>query len=154
MNINIVQAYTKFNNGIVILLSGFSGKGKTKYAKFIADLFGFKLVDLSKFYFPLEVYDKEENYETTKDGRKILKWDNIYESVDWDKFNAYVEEHKKDGLVIYGFGFPSKLLKFTPNFHILIKVSKQKLLENRSEFIEKHTADKTEIPKKIEQDKL
>src|SRR5271169_4253888 len=140
---NIVQAYTKFNNGNVILISGFSGTGKTKFSKFIADLFGFKLVDLTEFYFQLEAYDKEENYETTKDGRKILKWDNIYESVDWDKFNKFVEEHKKDGLVIYGFGFPPKLLHFTPDFHILIKVAKQKLLENRAKFIEGHTPDES-----------
>lgn len=154
MSMNIVQAYTKFNNGLVILMAGFSGTGKTEYSRFLSELFGFKLVDLTEFYLELKEYDKEENYETTKDGIKVLKWDNIYESVNWEKFNTFVESNKKDGLIIYGFGFPAKLLKFVPDFHILIKVSKQKLLENRAKFIENHTTDQTEIPKKIEEERL
>jgi hypothetical protein len=154
MSMNIVQAYTKFNNGLVILMAGFSGTGKTEYSRFLSELFGFKLVDLTEFYLELKEYDKEQNYETTKDGVKILKWDNIYESVNWDKFNTFVESNKKDGLVIYGFGFPTKLLKFVPDFHILVKISKQKLLENRAKFIENHTPDEKEIPKKIEEERL
>jgi hypothetical protein len=151
---NIVQAYTKFNNGCVVLVSGFSGSNKTKYSRFIANLFGFKLADLASFHIPLNEYDNDKNYETLKDGTKILKWDNIYESIDWNKFNAYVNSHKKDGLVVYGFGFPSKLLSFNPDFHILIKINAQNLSENRAKFIESHTSDEGDIIKKIEQDKL
>lgn len=150
---NIVQAYTKFNNGLVILISGFSGSKKTIYSRFLANLFNFKLADLESFHVPIEVYDKEENYQTLKDGTKILKWDNIYDSIDWNKFNSYVEEHKKNGLIIHGFGFPSRLLNFTPEFNILIKISKQNLLMNRSKYIESHTADESEILKKIDQDR-
>src|SRR5439155_20230118 len=112
---NIVQAYTKFNNQNIILISGFSGSGKTKLAQFLAKLFGFQLVGLSTFYYPEELYATDENYVLLKNGVKVLNWANIYKSVDWDKFNKYIDTVKAKGVVIHGFGFPSQLLKFKPN---------------------------------------
>lgn len=138
---NIVEAYTKFNNQNIILISGFSGSRKTKLARFLADLLGFQMVSLNKFHFPEVEYAKEENYVTLKTGTEVLNWDNIYRSIDWDRFNAYIDSQKGRGIVIHGFGFPTKLLKFKPDFHIHVLIRKQSLMDNRAEFIEKHTSE-------------
>ena len=141
VNMNIVQAYTKFNNQNIILISGFSGSHKTKIAKFVSDLFGFQIISLTKFFKPDPDYDIEENYVTLKDDTKVLNWDDIHKSIDWDKLNEFVNSNKTIGIVIHGFGFPTSLLRFTPDFHIHLSISKQKLMENRNNFIEKHSAD-------------
>lgn len=138
---NIVQAYTKFNNQNIILISGFSGSHKTKIAKFISDIFGFQITSLTKFFKSDQEYDIEENYVMLKDNTKVLNWDNIHKSVDWKKFNDFVNTHKIHGIIVHGFGFPTGLLDFIPDFHIHILINKQKLMENRSAFIEKHSAD-------------
>lgn len=151
---NIVQAYTKFNGQNIILISGFSGSNKSKYAKFIAELFKYQIVDLTKFYKSLDEYDKPSNYEELKDGTKILRWDDVERSVDWNKFNSFIDANKRDGVVVYGFGFPVKMLKFAPNFHLLVKISKQNLVFNRENFIRTHSTDGTDIQRKIEQDRL
>lgn len=135
---NIVQAYTNKKNQFIILISGFSGSGKTKLSKFIADLFSFQHVNLTHYYYPTEIFDKEENYVSLKNGTRILNWDNIYESVDWNKFNTFVNNNKKIGVVAVGFGFPTELLQFDPDFHIHIKINKSNLIENREKYITAH----------------
>jgi len=147
---NIVQAYTKFKGQFIILISGFSGSGKTKVSKFIADLFKFQHINLSHFYYSKEIYDQDANYVKLKNKTDILNWDNIYESVDWDKFNATINNIKNKGVVAVGFGFPTKLLQFEPDFHIQIKISKQHLLENRENYIKsKMTSGKTHASDRI-----
>lgn len=146
---NIVEAYTKFNKQNIILISGMSGSGKTTFAKFISKIFKYKFSTLSDFYYSDEIYNKDYNYIVFKDGKKILDWDNIYNSVNWDAFNSHVDIHKKNGIVISGFGFPEMKLKFKPEFHIHIKISKQQLMENRKSYMQKHlekTDDKIRDP--------
>lgn len=138
---NIVQAYTKFKTQNIILFSGFSGSGKTKISRFIADLFGFQHINLSRFYYPKDVYDKDENYVLIKDDYRVLDWDNIYKSVDWNKLNNFVNDNKSKGIVLVGFGFPKTLLTFDHDFHIHIKINKKTLIENREAYMESHAAD-------------
>lgn len=135
---NIVEAYTKFNKQNIILVSGFSGSGKSKLGKFLANRFSFKLSALSDFYYSEETYDKPENYVELKTGAKVLDWDNIYRSVNWDSLNDHVEIHKSKGIVLIGFGFPKQKLKFDPDFHLHVKISKKNLIENRNRYLESH----------------
>ena len=37
-----------------------------------------------------------------------------------------------------GFGFPNDLINFKPDFHIYLRISKQKLIENRNKFLEEN----------------
>lgn len=139
---NIVQAYTKFKGQMIILISGFSGSGKTKLSKFLSKLFEFKYVKLNEFRLSENDYDKDENYVILKNGDKILNWDNIYASIDWNKFNDYINNNKKNGVVVDGFGFPIKLLKFETDFHIHIKINKKNLLEKREQYVKKKKLDR------------
>ena len=141
---NILEAYIKFKGQCIILFSGFSGSTKTEIANFIANLLKFQFVKLSRFYKSSDVFDKEQNYIETKSGLKVLGWDNIYDSIDWDKFNEFVNQNKQSGLVIVGFGFPKKLLKFEVDINIHIKISKQQLIENRNAYVKKHNSNVTD----------
>lgn len=145
---NIVQAYTKFREQMIILVSGFSGSGKTKISKFLSKLFQFKYVKLTEFRLSEQYYDKDENYVTLKNDIKVLNWDNIYASIDWNKFNDTINNNKKNGVIVDGFGFPTKLLNFEPDFHIHIKINKKKLLEKREKYV-----NKKNINRDIELDK-
>jgi tRNA uridine 5-carbamoylmethylation protein Kti12 len=124
---NIVQAYTEFNKQNIILISGLPYSKKSVFAKFLAKLFDFEIINLENHYYDIETFQKDENFVEIGED-KILNWYNIYESIDWKTFNKKVNEHKK-GIIIYGLGFPKELLDFSPNFHIHIKLSKQKLLD-------------------------
>lgn len=138
---NIIEAYVKFKKQCVILISGFSGSQKTNIANFLASLCKFKLVKLSKFYKQESSFDEDSNYISTKNNLKVLSWDNIYQSVDWEEFNTYVSNNKHSGIVVVGFGFPQNMLDFEADFHIHIKIGKAKLLENRETYMKKHHAD-------------
>lgn len=134
----IVEAMTTFNKQNIILFSGLFGTHKTSLGKFIAKLYKFEFVNLAKFFYPMEVFDKEENYVKLSDGSKVLPWDDIYKSVDWDKFNKKMNDVAPHGVVAVGIGFPASKIKFKPDFHIHLKVSKEKVMENISLFVKTH----------------
>jgi len=134
---NIVQAFTKYNKGSVILISGLSGSGKCKLASFLANLMDHKLIKLEEYYKPNVVYDKDENYVELKNNVRVLNWDNIYESVNWDSLNDFIDQNKQNGIVICGMGFPKDNINHK-DFHIHIKINKQNLIEKRTKYLESH----------------
>lgn len=139
---NIVEAYLKFRGQYIILISGFSGSGKSALGEFIANLFGFELVKLERFEYSKDEFDREENYITLKNNIKVLDWDNIHKSINWNKFTEHINALKsKTGLVITGFGFPTSLLRFEPDVHIHLKTSKKILIEKREKYMETHLDD-------------
>lgn len=139
---NIIEAYLKLKGQYIILMSGFSGSDKTKYADFFAKLFGFEHVRLESFEFDKDVYDVDDNYVMMKNGTKILDWDNIYKSIDWEKLSNHINQNKnKVGIILSGFGFIAKKINFEPDIHIHIKISKEKLIMKRQKYLEDHPED-------------
>lgn len=129
---NIVEAYVKFNNGMIIIISGLSGSGKTKVASYIEKDLKIKKIDLDD-------YCKEENHITVKLPNDITveDWDHI-DVYDWKKFNEDVEKYKNRGVVLCGAYFPSDKITSNVDFHIHIKISKQQIIEKRTEYIKKY----------------
>ena len=125
---NIIEAYLKYKGYHIILLSGYSGSRKTLIAQFLAKHFNYNYINLSHFYYSINEYSKKSDNTI---------WEDIYKSVDWTKFNNYVNEYKTRGIVISGFGFPAKLINFTAT-HIYIKISKENLLLEREKYIISH----------------
>lgn len=138
---NIVEAYTKYKNQFIIAISGLSGSGRSDVSKFVADKFKFELVKLRKFELSKDDFDKESNYVELESGSKILDWDNIDISIDWEKFNQYVNSVKSKGVIIVGFGFPTDKIDFDIDAHIHIKISKPNLEAKRKEYLESHQSD-------------
>ena len=130
--LNIIQAQLKFNNKLIILLSGLSGTFKNKIAKDLAKHFNINIISLR--FFIKNDYDKEQ---ILTNGDKFIDCDNI-EAYDWKKFNSYIEEKSKTGIIVYGFSFPKDLISFQPNFHFNIKITKQKYIEERHKFLKQN----------------
>ncbi len=130
--VNVVEAYIKFNLQLIILISGFSGSGKTLLAKNIQRDFKIEFLNLNNFY-------KNDYNEIVDLGHdiKVVDWDNP-DAIDWDKFNDKVNSIKNKGIVISGFGFPNDKLKFKLDFHIHLRLSKEKLIKNRHEYLEEN----------------
>lgn len=133
---NVVEAYIKFNSQLVILISGFSGSGKTMLGRNIQRDFKLNFINLNDFY-------KEDYNEIVDLGHdiKIVDWDNP-DAVDWDKFNEKVNEEKKKGIICVGFGFPEDKIKFKPDFHIRLDIPKQKLFEMRHKYLDENKDNK------------
>lgn len=128
--VNVVEKYIENKKQLIILISGFSGSGKTMLARNIERDFKINFLNLNDFY--------KKDYENIVDlgnDIKVNDWDNP-DAVDWEMFNKKVNE--LNTVVISGFGFPNNLIDFKPDFHIYVKISKQKLIENRQKFKEDH----------------
>lgn len=128
--VNIVEKYIQNKDQLIILISGFSGSGKTLLAKNIERDFKLNFLNLNDFYKKdyINIVDLGNNI-------KVNDWDNS-DAVDWDSFNSKVKELKN--VVVSGFGFPNDLINFKPDFHIYLRISKQKLIENRNKFLEEN----------------
>ena len=145
---NIVDAYIKFNSQLIILISGFSGSGKTVLARNIQRDFKLSFLNLNDFY-------REDFNEMVDLGNniKVIDWDNP-DSIDWNKFNMKVNLDKSKGVVISGFGFPRDKIDFKPDFHIRIDVPKPLLLDLRHKYLEENKDNKLNEFKNTETEKL
>lgn len=133
---NIVEAYIKFNSQLIILISGFSGSGKTMLGRNIQRDFKLEFINLNDFY-------KEDYNEIVDLGYdiKVVDWDNP-EAINWNKFNEKVDNTKNKGIVCVGFGFPEDKINFKPDFHIRLDIPKQKLLELRHKYLDENKDNK------------
>lgn len=169
---NYVERYIQIKNGMVILISGLSGSGRSNVANKIKKSCGerecynsgnsgrtilaeeierdFKIKLIS-----LENYCNENNVKIVEmyDGTKIHDWEDI-DIYDWDKFNDDIKEYKQHGVVCYGDYFPTDKLKFDVDFHINIYISKENLLSRRLEYIEKNAEKCPELADMVKNNKF
>ena len=129
---NLVEAYTKYNKQLIILISGLSGCGKSKLAENISRDLKLTHLEQHTFYKP--------NYNNLVNLPNSTKINNIFtdDSLDWDKFNSEVNKHKLSGVIISGFAFPQDKLKFTSDYHISLAIKKDLCISKRAEYIKKH----------------
>lgn len=132
---NIIEAYIKKYNQLIILISGLSGSGKTILARNISR--DFKI----SFFDEADYCNTEYNKKIKIGDQEFINWDSddIYL---WEKINETVRENAKKGLVMCGTAFPLDKIKFNVDIHINIKINKNNLFMIREKFIqEKHCAN-------------
>ena len=134
---NIIEKYIEDKKSLIILISGFSGSGKTVIGKSLAKDLKLDFVNLNDFY--------KDDYSGSKmvGNLKVIDWDSP-DAINWDKFNKYIDEIKNKGLVISGFAFPESKIKFHVNFHVHLKISKDDLIKNRQDFTSERVDSKLE----------
>jgi len=128
----IIDEYIKRHKQLVIAIAGSIGTGKTKISKEFQDISKLQIVFLNDF--------AKENYDSTiklSDDIEIINYDS-YNYYDWDKFNKFINDNKKNGIIICGVGFPKTHVAFVIDFHIYLKLNKQHLLENKIKYLETH----------------
>lgn len=169
---NLVEKYIEVNKGLIILISGLSGSNRTTLARKISTecsgRYCYGSIDSSRTILAgeierdfklkmisLEDYCKKENVKVfeVNSELKINDWEHI-DIYDWDKFNIDIENAKESGVVAYGDYFPTFKLKFKPNFHIHIKMSKENLIEKRKEYIEKNPEKCNDLLEIIKKDQF
>jgi hypothetical protein len=136
----IVEAYVEKKDGLIILISGMSGSGKTKLGKEIAKLFKLEFLNSAKFC--KKDYDNKVTFKIPNSDKnfELINMDSD-DIIDWDKFNEEVSDKKKKGIIISGVSFPKDKINFTPDFHVHIKLNKQNLIKKRQQFVEDHEED-------------
>jgi cytidylate kinase len=133
---NIVEAYIKFKGQLLIFISGLPGCGKMELAKNISQDFKLKLIDQYDYYI------KDYNVKAMlQDGVELINW-YTDSAIDWERFNADINNFKTSGLVVIGVSFPIDKLSSHADFHIHLNISKQICMQRRKEFLEKHKDDK------------
>lgn len=129
---NVIEAYIKFRGGLVILVSGLPGCGKSLLGKKIGRDFKITYLEESDYY------KKEYDVEITlPDGVRIK---NLHsdDAVDWTKLNEDLEKHRAKGVVLSGHSFPAEKITVPVDYHIHLAISKQKCIEKRRDYLEKN----------------
>jgi ABC-type dipeptide/oligopeptide/nickel transport system ATPase component len=151
---NIVEEYINRNKQIVILISGFSGSGKSVLARsLLKDInrnnkkYQFTFLNLNDFY---KSDDEYKNIVEVGD-LKVVDWDDP-DAINWVGFNKEVNKIKSNGVIVSGFAFPKDKLEFEVDFHIHLKISKDDLIKNRVEYANEKLDDKTSRISEIGED--
>lgn len=92
---NILQAYLKKYNQIIILILGLPCTNKSEIAKELGLDLDLKVIKINDFL--IEGKYKEINIDDVK--TKVYEDSDNY---DWDKFNSTINNLKNDGVIIYG----------------------------------------------------
>lgn len=129
---NIVEAYIKFNQQLLILISGLPECGKLSLGKKISRDFKIKLINQFQYY--KKDYDKTIKLQ---DGTAIIDW-YTDDSLDWNRFNEDINKYKKNGLVVVGFSMPDDKIKSQVDFHIHLTISKHACIEKRKLFLKEN----------------
>ena len=142
---NIVEEYINRNKQLVILISGFSGSGKTVLSRsLLKDInrnskkYEFTFINLNDFF----KSESEYNNIIEVGDLKVVDWDSP-DAINWDKFNDEINKKKSNGVIVSGFAFPKDKVKFEVDFHIHLKISKEDLIKNRTEYANEKLDDKT-----------
>lgn len=132
MSKNIVEKYKEFNKQLIILISGLSGSGKTELGENMSRDFKIKLMQAKDYY-------KTDITDTIKlpNGKVVVNYDTD-NAIDWDRLNEDINKYKLDGVIVVSHAFPTDKLNFKADYHVHLKISKQKLRDKRMEYIEKH----------------
>ena len=141
---NIVEAYIKQNKQFVVLISGFSGSGKTLLARSLVKDINKTNKEPLTFLNLNDFYKSEADYNNFVEvgDIKVVDWDDP-NAVDWEKFNKKINEVKSNGVVVSGFSFPKDSIIFHVDFHIHLKISKDDLIKNRTDYNTEKLDEKT-----------
>lgn len=129
---NIVEKYIDVNKQLILYISGMSGCGKTQIGKFMSRDFKIDLIDQDDYY--------KKSYE--KNGEKVKLGDNEIvnwysdESIDWERFNADINDKKTKGVIVIGTALPDDKMTLKPDLHIQLSMSKQECVRRRLLFLE------------------
>lgn len=124
---NVLDAFKKYNNQLIILVSGLSGTNKSKISQQLAKELNLKYLNTRDFL-------NKDNFKEHELSNNI-KVKNYNEYL-WDKIIEKINEFKSSGVLITGEYFPSdKLGKLRIDMHIHIKLSKQNIIHKRLEYI-------------------
>ena len=135
---NVIEAYIKYHNQLIVLVSGLSACGKSILAKNISSDCNISIIKQRDFL--IKNYYKMFKLDN---GQEVVEWDSD-DAIDWDNLNTKVTEMGKSGVILVGISFPKDKLAFHPDYHFHVSISKQNCLDKREKILEEN---KNEYPK-------
>lgn len=106
---NILEAFIKKYNQLIILIIGLPCSNKSEIAKELKTDLGFNIININNYLI------KNKFKQVEFDGVKFKIHDDT-ENYDWDKFNKDIEELKSSGVIIYGNYIDSSKIDFKVDF--------------------------------------
>lgn len=119
MNINIIEAYIKFNSQLIIVISNFPYCEKKIVYNAIANALKFKIVYQSD-------YIKEQLKE-----------------INWDEFNEAVNSEKQNGIIVVASLLDNSKINFKVDYNIQVSLNKNSIIDllTKSDQFEKQLDD-------------
>lgn len=112
---DIVRAFIKNNDQLLIFITGYSGSGKTVHAE-----------ELSKDYKIKILYIKDYRKTDPEIHNKYAT-----ELIDIDRLNSDIEKYIKEGLIVSGFPIDTKIINHKINIYINLSINMSKYIENQ-----------------------
>ena len=131
---NVIDAYNKKYGNIVIYVIGMYGSRKTQFANTLAKDLNFVHVSRD---------DYVENDIDNKDTNNV----DIDDNINWDKLKSFISSNKN--VIVSGSSLPPEKLDVYSHFAVHIKISKQKMIDARIDFLKKHDMLKDDSEEKI-----
>lgn len=113
---NILEAFIKKYNQLVILIIGLPCSNKSEIAKELKTDLGFNIINLNNYLI------KNKFKQVEFDGVKFKIHDDT-ENYDWDKFNKDIGELKSSGVIIYGNYIDISKIDFKVDFSFFYSVN-------------------------------
>ena len=132
MSLPYDKAYLKYKGQLIILISGLAGCGYMQIGKDMSKDFNIKFLDQYDYY--------RNDYDTKvrlPNGEEVINWDSV-EAFNWIKLNNDVNRLKDKGVIIVGNILPQDKLKFEPDIHIHLSISKRQCTTKRHNFLEEN----------------
>lgn len=146
---NILEAFIKKYNQLIILIIGLPCSNKSEIAKELKKDLKIPIVNISNYL----IKNKFKNFDF--DGVKF-KINDHTENYDWDKFNKDINKFKSSGVIIYGNYIDSTKINFNIDFSFFYSlnmslcqkiISEKKLLNIKNDGDEKIYFEKIFNPK-------
>jgi hypothetical protein len=131
---NIVEAFIKKKNGLIIYISGLNNSGKSILADNISKDFNIKKINLFDYF---NIDDQSNlNYINLPNNENVLDWYS-FDLIKWNKVNDDISKYIKNGIIVSGYIFPKEHIKHTCDFHIHLKINKENLKKSIFDNIDK-----------------
>jgi shikimate kinase len=131
---NVIDAHNKNFGNIVIFVIGMYGSHKTKFANELASDLNFKHINRDDYV------ENDINNSANNDV-------DIDDNINWSKLKQDITS--SNNVVVSGSSLPTNKLDVYSHYAIHIKISKQKMIEARINFLKKHNMLKDDSEMKI-----
>jgi hypothetical protein len=147
--LNIVDAYIKYNKQLIIFISGVTGTGLTKLAKTLSRDLHLGLISYVNYLLPNTPSNTPSKKEKLPDNTEFTNWDTD-DIIDWPALSQAIHAAKSRGVIVMSQSFPTDKLdrNLTVDAHIRIKLSFNNLWNRINKHLEKNNKPTLNIEKK------
>jgi adenylate kinase family enzyme len=133
-NINIIEAFIKYNKHLVIVISGLSGCGKSELSNRLARELNLTHLEQNNYLI------KDYVNKVTLPNKIVINNKNTDDAINWDKLNRDIDKYATSGVLISGYALPQDKIKTKSkvDYYISLAIKKEDCMQQRIKYITKH----------------